>query len=455
MMFAGRGLMLCSLILWLFNLSGFPGRSMGQTVQPAPLDAKTRAAVVEEIGQLLVEKYVFLDVAEKLRDRIHARLKNGDYDAIDDPARFATVLVEDLYQISEDRHFHIEFNPERAKLIRAQKSQSQEEKEAAEKQCCEDDRRTNFGFKKVENLKGNIGYLDLRYFSNAEYAGPTAVAAMNYLANSDGVIIDIRDTPGGYPNMVQLLCSYFVKGTREGRTHLNTFERRFDHSIEQFWTLSYVPGRRMVDTDLYILTSRLTGSGAEEFAYNMKNLQRATLVGETTGGAAHHVEDVVIEDDFVMHLPTGRPINPISGTNWEQIGVQPDVAVEASKALDTAYFMALEKLLETVQEEDRLFAIHWAMDDLRAKLEPVEVDAVTLSKYVGTYGARKVWLEQGELYYQRTGPQYRLTPLNEHVFALEGLDRFRVEFVLDQSDRAKKLVGHYDNGMTDSSPRTE
>lgn len=454
-MFLNKLIVVCLSVVFLFSTQGFQNQAFGDATKDAKLDSKTRAAVVGDIGKLLIEKYVFLDVAEKLRDHIHNRLKNGDYHTIDDPARFAMALAEDLYQISEDRHFHIEFNPGRAELIRAQKGQSEGEKEKARRTLCEDDRRTNFGFKKLENLEGNIGYLDLRYFSNAEHAGPTAVAAMNYLANSGAVIIDIRDTPGGHPNMVQLLCSYFIKGTREGRTHLNTFEHRFDNSTEQFWTLSYVPGQLMYHTDLYILTSQFTGSGAEEFAYNMKNLQRATLIGETTGGAAHHVEDVVIQDSFVMHLPSGRPINPISGTNWEKTGVEPHIAVEAGKAYDTAYLMALEQLVKKSEDEDQLFQINWALDGLKAKLDPVEIDEKTVGRYVGSYGERRVWLDNGGLFYQRTGPQYKLIPLKENLFKLEGLNRFRIEFILDERGNAKELVGLYDNGMKDHSKRTK
>lgn len=442
-------------IVFLVSIQNFNSHSTGETMQDAQIDSKTRAAIVKDIGELLIEKYIFLDVAERIKEHIGTRLKNGDYDSVDDPAHFAKVLEEDLYQISEDRHFHIEFNPGRAELIRAQKGQSEEEKERANRTLCEADRRTNFGFKRLEHLKGNVGYLDLRYFSNAEYGGQTAVAAMNFLANADAVIIDLRDTPGGYPNMVQLLCSYFIRGTREGRTHLNTFERRFDDSIEQFWTISYVPGPRMYDMDLYILTSKYTGSGAEEFVYNMRNLQRATLIGETTGGAAHHVEDVVIQDSFVMHLPSGRPINPISGTNWEKTGVEPHIAIEAEKAYDTAYLMALEQLLKKAEDEDQLFQINWALDGLKAKLNPVEIDEKTLGMYVGSYGERRVWLDNGELIYQRIGPQHRLIALRENLFGLEGLDYFRIEFVMDGRGNVKELVGLYDNGMKDTSKRTK
>jgi len=446
---------ICALILFIFCLASLPARSPGQMVQPASIGAQTRAAVIDEVGRLLIEKYIFLDAAQRIKKHIDDRLNDGAYDALDDPILFARVLTNDLREVSRDRHFHVEFNPREADLVRAQESESEQEKARAFQAQRESDRQTNFGFKRVENLTGNIGCLDLRYLSNAEYAGQTAVAAMNFLAGADAIIIDIRDTPGGYPNMVQLLCSYFVKGTREGRTHLNTFQRRFDDSIEQFWTQAYVPGPRLYDTDLYVLTSQYTGSGAEELAYNLRNLERATLVGESTGGAAHPVRSVVIENDFVMNLPEGRPINPISGTNWEGVGVEPHVAVPAERAFDTAYLMALEKRLEEVENDNERFHVTWAVDGLRAKLEPVEIDEATLSRYAGTYGERTVRLEDGVLYYQRTGPAFRLIPLKERFFALEGLDRFRAEFVLDESGRAKELIGHYDNGMIDVSVLTE
>jgi hypothetical protein len=419
------------------------------------IDSKTRTVVIQSINELLIEQYIFQDVAEKMKNHLNAKLKNGDYDKLDDPVQFANVLREDLYEISKDNHFFIEFNPERATLIIAQQSQSQEDVERANKKLFEKDKLINFGFKKVEQLRGNIGYMDLRLFCNAEYAGETAVAAMNFLAHSDAVIIDIRDTPGGWPNMVQLLCSYFVKGTKEGRTHLNTFERRYDKSIEQIWTMSYVPGQRMYDLDLYILTSKYTGSGAEAFAYHLKNLKRAIIVGETTRGSAHHVEDKVILDCFVMHLPTGRPVNPISGTNWEGVGVEPHMPVPADHALDEAYLMALEKVLEKAEDEDQKFQINWAVDGLKAKFNPLELDEKVLEQYVGVYGERTITLEHGELFYQRAGPKYILIPLKENLFRVEGLDYFRIEFVADEKGNVTELVGLYDEGYKDPSKRTK
>jgi len=420
----------------------------------ATIDSKTKASVIDSVSKLLMEQYVFPDIAEQMIDHLNTKLKNGDYDKINNPARFAKTLEEDLFKISKDNHFYIEFNPDRAEIIKAKESQSKEEVNKANKKLFEEARWTNFGFKKIEILKGNIGYLNISLFGNPEYGGETAVAAMNFLANADAVIIDLRRTPGGWATMVQLICSYFIKGTdTEGRTHLNSFERRFGNRLEQFWTISYVPGKRMYEMDLYILTDRYTGSGAEELTYNMKNLKRATIIGETTGGSAHNIEFKVIQDCFVMHLPTGRPINPISGTNWERTGIEPDITVQSEDALDRAYLMALEKSLKKSKDENRLFQINWAIDGLRAKLNPVEIEEKILEKYSGDYGERKVQFKNGELFYQRTGPKYKLIPLKEILFALEGDDFFRIEFVLDAAGNVTELIGLYEIGFKDSSKR--
>lgn len=423
----------------------------GETVNS--LGQGMKSAVVETIGQLLLDKYIDLELAEKIRNHLNSRLAAGGYDQTDDPVAFARLLTSDLFDSSQDYHFFIEFNPERAGLIKAKKSRSKPEADQAEEKLRADSRWQNFGFQKLERLRGNVGYLELGSFSNPEHGGETAVAAMNFLANLDAVIIDLRNNHGGSPAMVQLICSYFVKGTQEGRTLLNSFERRYNNTLEQYWTLSYLPGNRMYDTDLYVLVSTQTGSGAEEFAYNMKNLKRATLVGETTRGAAHPVDEVIIEDSFVMHLPTGRPINPISGTDWEGTGVEPDVAVPANQALEAAYMMALQKLPGNT-DAARRFEINWAVDGLNMRLHPLTVDEVILKKYAGTYGERSVRFENGDLLYKRTGPIYKLIPITDTLFAVEGLDDFRIRFVMDEEGNVTELVGLHSDGTEDPSRRT-
>ena len=419
------------------------------------LNTRTKTAIIESINTLIVEKYVFPDVASQVKDHLNARLKNGAYDTLESAKQFANALWADLRESSTDRHFYIEYNPERARLVRAQKSQSDEEAEEAKRTMAEKDRLMNFGFKKLEIMKGNVGYLDLAFFSDPDYAGATAVVAMNFLANSDAVIIDLRDTPGGESTMDQLLSSYFIKGAKQDRTHLNTLEQTYDGKIEQYWTIPYVPGKRMYDTDLYILTDRYTASAAEAFAYDMKALNRAKIIGEKTQGSATNFDIEVIHENFVMHLPVRKPVNPITGTNWERTGVEPHVAVPSKQALDIAYLTALEKILKTTKSDEYKFLLNWAIDDARARIAPVKLDQNLQQKYVGEYGERRITLEDGELFYQSTGPKYKLIPLKENLFAVEGLDYFRLGMTIDKNGDVAVLVRLYDDGRKAASKRTK
>ena len=142
----------------------------------------------------------------------------------------------------------------------------------------------NFGFEKVERLKGNVGYIDLRGFTPAEFSAETIVAAMNFVANTDALIFDLRQNGGGDPATVALLSSYLF-GPEP--VHLNSLYWREGDTTHQWWTLPFVPGKRYAGKDVYVLTSKRTFSAAEEFTYNLKNLKRATIIGETTGGGAH------------------------------------------------------------------------------------------------------------------------------------------------------------------------
>lgn len=200
--------------------------------------------------------------------------------------------------------------------------------------------RINCGFDKVEVLAGNVGYLKFNMFADPEVCGLTATAAMNFLANVDAIIIDLRENGGGDPRMIALISSYLFSKP----THLNDLWERKTDSTQQYWTLPYVPGKRLDSKPAFVLTSKRSFSGAEEFTYNLKNLKRATIIGETTGGGAHPVSGHRIDDHFMIGVPFARAINPISKTNWEGVGVEPDVKVPAAETLSTAQRLAMEKL---------------------------------------------------------------------------------------------------------------
>jgi C-terminal processing protease CtpA/Prc len=165
---------------------------------------------------------------------------------------------------------------------------------------------------------------------------------MNFLAHVDAIIFDLRQNGGGDPKMVDFVVSYLF----DKPTHVNDLYYRKGNETTQYWTLPYVSGSRLSTQPVYVLTSKRTFSGGEEFCYDLKSLRRATLVGETTGGGAHPVSGHRIDDHFSIGVPEGRPINPITQKDWEGTGVTPDVPVSSEDALTKAKQLAADKLRE-------------------------------------------------------------------------------------------------------------
>jgi C-terminal processing protease CtpA/Prc len=225
-------------------------------------------------------------------------------------------------------------------------------------------RKLNGGYRRVERLPGNVGYLQVDGFMHPDVAADPAAAAMNFLANTDALIIDLRRNGGGGPQSVALLCSYLFD---EKPVHLNDLYWRKGDRTEEFWTLKELAGKRYLGRDVYLLTSHRTFSAAEEFAYDLQSLKRVTIVGETTGGGAHPGGGVPIGEHFMVFIPSGRAINPITKTNWEGTGVKPDVEATADKALETAHQLAVKKLLEKAPNEEarRLIQMDLEMSKVR------------------------------------------------------------------------------------------
>jgi C-terminal processing protease CtpA/Prc len=434
-------LVIIFIILWL-NVHTLATAGQEGPAKAPVLDGKMRAEVVKGVGDLLQKLYIFPEKAKDMQELLNKKLQTGQYDKVDDVQIFARTLTQDLQSVSKDRHIRVTYGPEIVKRIRARQSQSAEEREKERQQAIREDRKRNFGFQEVKILDGNIGYLDLRGFSGYRESAETAVAAMNFLANADAVIIDLRRNGGGSPATIQLISSYFLREP----THLNSFESRGEDTLQQFWSFHYVPGRPMFATDLYILTSQRTFSAAEEFTYNMKNLKRAMIIGETTGGGAHPGGSRIVNDDFLVWVPTGRAVNPITKTNWEGTGITPDIVAERDKALEKARTVALEKMVKNAPDDDAKAGLQWALNDLKAKSEPAMVEEAVLKKYVGRYSEREIALENGQIYILARGMKLRMIPLNPTYFVPEDDSEIQIEFVLDKEGKEYEIIGHFRDG---------
>ena len=212
----------------------------------------------------------------------------------------------------------------------------------------------NFDFNRVERLRGNVGYLELFSFEPPEFAGAVAAAAMQFLAHTSALIIDLRHNRGGSASMVALLTSYLLPPYPA--LHLTDLQwpqkDGIENSTQQSWTLPYVEGPRYLDKPVYILIGPETFSAAEEFAYNLKHLKRAVIVGETTAGGANPGAGFRLHDHFWMFIPTGQAISSVTGENWEGSGVLPDFKVPTELSLKTAQLLAFKKLLRDDAEGD-------------------------------------------------------------------------------------------------------
>ncbi|MGZ3459741.1 MAG: S41 family peptidase, partial [Archangium sp.] len=369
-----------------------------------PVDAAARAKIVEHVSAALNETYVFPDVAKKMEASIRQKLKAGAYDKLTHSAEFAEALTRDLREVSKDKHLGIRYAPAMPPGL----DPNGPSDPAAREQLRRELASTNFGFEKVERLAGNVGYLDLRGFIGAELAGETAISAMNFLANSDALIIDLRKNGGGEPSMIQLITSYFF----DQPTHLDDFYIRKGNTTQQFWTLAHVTGKRMTGVPVYVLTSQRTFSAAEAFAYDLKNLKRATIVGETTGGGAHPVDARFLSDVHLLaFIPFGRAVSPITGTNWEGTGVAPDIQVPADKALEAAHLDALKKLQAKAQDDEQKRQLAWSIQKVEALASPVTLAAEVLKSFAGSYGKRVLLYENGSLWWQNGESKIRVVPM--------------------------------------------
>ncbi len=408
------------------------------------LTTEEKNIVVDSIGSKLKSTYVFPEVAKEMAALIEKKSKKGAYKPLSDPYEFATQLTEDLLSVSHDRHIRVRFDPQ--SIAARQEVHTPQDSMDFRNNYIAGLKRSNFGFKKLSILDGNIGYLDLRSFSDVAHAGPTAVAAMNFLASSDAIIIDLRNNGGGSPQMIQLITSYLFDSEP---VHLNNFYWRPTDSHSQTWTLPHVQGTRSPNTEVYVLTSGYTFSAAEEFCYNLKNLNRATLIGETTGGGAHPGGTVNATDRFNVWIPSGRAINPISNTNWEGTGVSPHIKVQSDQALEVAQLKALESLLAKSRDPQQKQYVQWHLSALKAINEPIALQETVLKSYLGNFGPRKITFEDNALHYQRgEGTKYELIPINANEFILKGMSTFRIKFI-SENGQVVALEGNYDNGRSD------
>lgn len=304
-----------------------PQRAAGEP----ELDAVVRQRVLDAVITNLKQHYVDRDAAGKIAEALAAHQKSGDDDAARDGAAFARLLTAQIRAVSRDMHLEVIYTRDR---LPDHPAGPTAEARAAYRKAIE---QANCTFERVEVLAHNIGYLKLNSFPDPAVCRATATAAMASLNHVRAIIFDLRDNRGGMPDMVAFIAAYLFD-------HPEYWYNPRENTTRESWTRSPVPGNNLADKPVYVLTSARTWSGAEQFSYDLKMLKRATLVGETTGGGAHAGVFYRIDDHFGMAIREVSPINPFSTADWEGVGVEPDVQVNAADALETAVKLVENKL---------------------------------------------------------------------------------------------------------------
>lgn len=294
------------------------------------LTAAERRQIAEAFAQRIDTMYVLTDDAKKMAAAIREHIQRGDYDNLPDAKAFVAAVVRDARAVKDDRHLRLSISPQVL-------PEGEPRKEITPEMAARS-RRGNHGMPTAKVLEGNVGYLDIESFPPRDVAAATADAAMAFLANTDALIVDARRHRGGDPAMVAHLVSHFV----EPGTLINTIYSR-DQAEPELFRAAKIAGKRY-DKKVYVLTSGRTFSGGEELAYDLQSLGRGKVYGEVTGGGAHPTMTFRIHERFLASIPRKRSVNPITKTNWEGVGVKPDVPVPAADALRVAHLAALEDL---------------------------------------------------------------------------------------------------------------
>ncbi|MCF8880287.1 S41 family peptidase [Hyphobacterium sp. SN044] len=409
----------------------------------AALNASQRSEIVGAAADAVAENFYDSDRGAEIAAGLRNQLESGAFDDAGTVADLANALTQALRP--QDNHFAVRMAPSRPQ------GSPDGEPGGGEAAWLAAMAQSNYGFREVSILPGNVGYIDMRSFAPAQVGGDTALAALNFVENTDAVIFDMRQNTGGAPSMVQFIISHFLDPREE--TVINTFVSSAREYPSELVALAWLPGESRPDVPLYVLTSVRTGSAGEAFPYHLQAMERATIVGETTYGAGNPGGFHPLPGGLEIFVSDGSARNPITGTNWEGTGVIPDVDVPADEALDAALLLAYDRILETLDDPAQRRGLEWAGEAIEARRNPVSLNGALA--YEGVYGPRRVYFEDGALFYQRQGgPALRMDPLGGDRFMLEGLDDIRVVFSRDGDAVTGMTIQSLDRPDS-PSPRTE
>lgn len=398
--------------------------------QSDKISQKEISETVDSLCIALEQNYYNTNLSIGLVRLLKENVTKGIFSNINLCVEFEAKLDSIIRGYTKDDHFKVIYDEKWVADNSKAKSPKQfQELLEIEKQ---ESKKKNFGFQEVKIMGGNIGYLKFTSFENPEFAASTLANAMSFLQYTDAIILDLRNNTGGYTEMMALICSYFLNTNEDWYIPLTEMKlkRNGKDVIIQNNAVGAVGSPKMYNSKLYILTNYRTFSAAEWTSFVLKNRKRAIIVGEKTAGGSHPTNQIIISKKFSVNIPIGTMVDAITQTQFEGIGVIPDIEVPANDALIYAQIAILENSL---QDTINQYQTEWHLLELKSMLNPIQISPKVLPSYEGIYGNIELKLIGGIMYSIRQEIKTALIPLTETIFKLKGRDDLRIKVITEKN----------------------
>jgi retinol-binding protein 3 len=409
--------------------------------------------LIDSLDTALSRWYVYPGKVAQMLSKVKKNYKSGAYNLAKDQYELAALLHNDVQLGYKDGHMNIRYDPHLAELMETPMPDTLQQQEY--ERSLSEARENNFAFKKTEALPGNIGYIRWDgFWEFIEEAKPTLDAAFKFVSNSKALILDMRYNQGGSPGMVLQMQSYFFTEI----TRMNDIIDSRNDTLKR-WADPTATGFKL-NMPVYILTSRTTFSGAEDFTYGLQQVKRATVVGDTSGGGAHPTRGFSIGQGFVIYIPTHRSPNIITNADWEGTGVYPDIAVPSEQALTQAQVLIFTELLSKAKNEKEKYVFQWHLNSIgnKARLikqlqgKNIKITTDTLLTYCGEYiseelGPITIILKGNQVYrHVNNGVDVCLVSISPTKFVYNDDSVRTIDFVRDKNGEISDLILSTQNG---------